>query len=112
MNAAHFHLIVNHLPLFAAMFGGLLMAAGLWRRSENLTRAGLMLGLVAGLGAGLASFSGERAEELVEGDVLDQQFVRGQGNGGVIEAKPRRGVGLRIEVDDQNPPPHRSQSGG
>ena len=67
MNAAHLHLIVNHLPLFAAMFGGLLMAAGLWRRSESLTRAGLMLGVVAGLGAGLASFSGERAEELVEG---------------------------------------------
>jgi hypothetical protein len=67
MNTAHFHLLVNHLPLFAAMFGGVLMAAGLWRRSESLTRAGLMLGLVAGLGAGLASFSGERAEELVEG---------------------------------------------
>jgi hypothetical protein len=31
MNAGHFHLIVNHLPIFAAMFGGLLMAAGLWR---------------------------------------------------------------------------------
>jgi hypothetical protein len=49
------------------MFGGVLMAVGLWRRSESLTRAGLMLGVVAGLGAGLASFSGERAEELVEG---------------------------------------------
>ena len=67
MNAAHFHLVVNHLPLFAAMFGGMLLAAGLSRRSESLTRAGLMLGVVAGLGAGLASFSGERAEELVEG---------------------------------------------
>jgi hypothetical protein len=67
MTAAHFHLIVNHLPLFAAMFGGVIMAVGLWKNSESLTRAGLVLGVVAGLGAGLASFSGERAEELVEG---------------------------------------------
>ena len=67
MNAAHFHLIVNHLPLFAAMFGGVLMAVGLLRKSQSLTRAGLVLGVVAGLGAGLASLSGERAEELVEG---------------------------------------------
>jgi uncharacterized membrane protein YagU involved in acid resistance len=31
MNAAHVHLVVNHLPLFAAMFGGVvvtLVAAG------------------------------------------------------------------------------------
>ncbi len=67
MSSTHFHLVVNHLPRFAAMFGGILMAAGLRRKSESLTKAGLMLGVVAGLGAGLASFSGERAEELVEG---------------------------------------------
>lgn len=43
MNAAHFHLVVNHLPLFAALFGGLILAVGLLLKQQALTKAGLAL---------------------------------------------------------------------
>ena len=67
MNAAHLHLLVNHLPLFAALFAGALIAVGLWQAREALTDAGLVLAVVAAIGAFTAAQTGERAEEIVEG---------------------------------------------
>lgn len=66
MNAAHVHLIVNHLPLFAALFGGGLLAYGLLRNQRALKSAGLVLGVIAGVGVVVAVQSGERAEDVVE----------------------------------------------
>lgn len=66
MNAAHVHLAVNHLPLFAALFGACLLAYGLLKNQRSLKSAGLVLGLVAGLGGVAAFQSGERAEDIVE----------------------------------------------
>ena len=66
MNAAHFHLVVNHLPLFAALFGASILAYGLLKKERSLRSAGLVLGLVAGLGGIVAVQSGERAEDIVE----------------------------------------------
>ncbi len=67
MNAAHLHLMLNHLPLFAALFAGALIAVGSWRAHKALTDAGLVLAVVAALGAFAAVQTGERAEEIVEG---------------------------------------------
>lgn len=67
MNAAHIHLMVNHLPLFAALFAGAILAFGLWRRQTTLVNTALVLAVVAGLGAVLAAQTGERAEEIAEG---------------------------------------------
>jgi uncharacterized membrane protein len=58
--------MVNHLPLFAALFAGALLAVGLLRRHKPLTDAGLVLAVVAGLGAFAAAQTGERAEGIVE----------------------------------------------
>lgn len=66
MNPAHIHLMVNHLPLFAALFGGGLLAYGLFKNERALKSAGLVLGLLAGVGGVAAVQSGERAEEVVE----------------------------------------------
>lgn len=67
MNAAHVHLMVNHVPLFAALFGGAFLAFGLSKNVPALRSAGLVLGLIAGLSALAAVQSGERAEDIVEG---------------------------------------------
>ncbi|HXG44215.1 MAG TPA: hypothetical protein VNJ71_05575 [Gemmatimonadales bacterium] len=67
MNAAHLHLVVNHLPVAGLLFGIALFAAARIRRSEDLARAALwtfFLTGVAGLGAYL---TGSGAEETVEG---------------------------------------------
>lgn len=66
MNTAHLHLVLNHLPLFAALFSSALLLAGLLRRQLALTRAGLVIAVVAGLGAFGAVRTGEGAEEIVE----------------------------------------------
>jgi hypothetical protein len=57
--------MVNHLPLFAALFAGALLAVGMLRKQVALTNAGLVIAVVAGLGAFAAAQTGERAEEIV-----------------------------------------------
>lgn len=64
MNGVHFHLVVNHLPLFAALFGGLILAVGLLLKQQALTKAGLAFAVLTGIGAFVAVESGERAEEI------------------------------------------------
>ncbi len=67
MNAAHLHLVVNHLPVLGVLFGLVLLAGGRFRRSEELTRAALWTFVFAGV-AGLGAYlSGSGAEETVEG---------------------------------------------
>lgn len=66
MNFALVHLAVNHLSLFAVIFMIALLIWGLWRQSPDLVQAGLVLGVVVGVGAVLANLSGERAEDVVE----------------------------------------------
>ncbi len=66
MTPEHAHLILNHTPIFAGLFGAALLLWGLWRRSRDLSRAGLALILVAGVAAGPVYLSGRSAEERVE----------------------------------------------
>jgi uncharacterized membrane protein len=66
MNAAHLHLIMNHAPVFGVAFALVLLAVGRYRRSEDLTRAGLLT-LVASAAAALAAMlTGDAAEDPVE----------------------------------------------
>ncbi|MDJ0368079.1 hypothetical protein QMK33_23305 [Hymenobacter sp. H14-R3] len=56
MNQAHWHLIFNHAPIFGALAGALLLAAGLLQKQDALLRAGLwalVLAVVVGLPAQL-----------------------------------------------------------
>lgn len=66
MNPAHVHLMINHVPLFAALFGGALLVWGLLKNQPALRSAGLVLGVIGGLSGVIAAKSGERAEEIVE----------------------------------------------
>jgi uncharacterized membrane protein len=56
MNQAHWHLLFNHVPIFGALAGVLLLAAGLLKRQDAVLRAGLwalVLAVVVGLPAQL-----------------------------------------------------------
>lgn len=66
MSATHLHLLINHLPVFGSAIAIVLLAWALAARSRDLTRAGLVLTLVCGLGGFVADQSGEAAEEQVE----------------------------------------------
>lgn len=67
MSLVHVHLVINHVPLLASVFGLLLLAWGLIRKSPEVQRAGLATFVVAALLAGATFLTGEPAEEAVEG---------------------------------------------
>ncbi len=66
MNAAHFHLVVNHFPVVGSILALLLLAVALGIRHAALTRAALCLVVFVALTAILATRSGHEAEEVVE----------------------------------------------
>jgi uncharacterized membrane protein len=66
MNAAHLHLLVNHAPVFGVVFALALLGFGRYRRSEDLTRAGLLTLVVAALASLVAMLTGDAAEDPVE----------------------------------------------
>jgi hypothetical protein len=67
MNAAHFHLLVNHLPLLATLMGALLLILGITRWfADGMRQAGLILIVIAGLASLTATISGEGAAEVME----------------------------------------------
>jgi hypothetical protein len=63
---AHWHLIVNHLPVLGVPFGAALLGLGLFRGRVALQRAGLTVLVLAGLAAGIAYLTGEPAEHALE----------------------------------------------
>ena len=66
MNYAHIHLILNHLPLFAGVFGVIILAWGLFRRSDEVQRIGLVLLILNALAEIPVYLTGEPAEEIAE----------------------------------------------
>lgn len=67
MNAAHIHLLLNHVPVLGAVFGLIVLGYGYVRRGDDVMRAGLWLLVIVGVTGGIVYLTGEPAEELVEG---------------------------------------------
>ncbi len=66
MNSAHAHLVLNHAPLFALLFGLVGLAYALVRRSDDATRLGLWLLVLGGILAVPTYYTGEWGHEIVE----------------------------------------------
>lgn len=66
MNAAHLHLVLNHVPLFGLLAGIVLLIWGLLRRSYEMRIASYAAFVVSGLAAIAVYFSGGAAESLIE----------------------------------------------
>ena len=66
MNAAHFHLLVNHFPIFGLIFGILILISGFLFRQSILKTTAYVIFAVSALGAFLAMRSGDEAEDLAE----------------------------------------------
>lgn len=66
LSAAHLHLLLNHVPIFAFAFGLLLLAWGRLRGSDEVVRAVLGLFLLAGVVAVFFSLNGKAAADTVE----------------------------------------------
>jgi uncharacterized membrane protein len=59
--------MLNHLPLLGLAIGAVLLAYGTWHRQDDVQRASLGLLAVAGLSTIAVYWTGEPAEEVVEG---------------------------------------------
>lgn len=66
MNGAHWHLVVNHLPIIFPIVGGIVLVTGLISKSEAVKRTAFMIFIFGALAAIAAMSTGEGAEEVVE----------------------------------------------
>jgi uncharacterized membrane protein len=66
MNQTHIHLLITHLPVFGSILGAIVLAQGIWTKTEQTKVAAYYLFILAGIGAGIAYLTGEAAAETVE----------------------------------------------
>lgn len=66
MNGAHWHLVVNHLPIIFPVVGIMVMLSGVIAKSEAVKRTAWMIFIIGALTAIAAMTTGEGAEEIVE----------------------------------------------
>ena len=66
MNDAHFHLIVNHLPIVGLLIGILVLLAGFVLKKTEVKLTALGIFIFSALASMAAFYSGEGAEEVVE----------------------------------------------
>lgn len=67
MSAVHLHLMLNHIPVLGTVFGLFILAYGIARHQDAVMRVAMGLLVVSGVGAAAAYFTGEGAEDVVEG---------------------------------------------
>lgn len=64
-NVAHLHIAINHIPVILIPTALVILAVGVWRRSEPLFRTGIVVAW-AGVAFGLATYlTGDAAADLV-----------------------------------------------
>src|SRR5690554_4328354 len=66
MNGAHWHLVVNHLPIIFPIVGVIVMITGLISKSEAVKRTAFMIFILVALATIATMTTGEGAEEIVE----------------------------------------------
>lgn len=67
MNGAHFHMVVNHLPIIFPIVGLIVLLTGLVVKSEPIKRVGFFVFILGAISNMPAFASGEGAEEMAEG---------------------------------------------
>ena len=76
MNAAHFHLIVNHLPIVFPLVGLIVLLVGFYTKSNIVKRTSFLIFFLGAIAAVVAMLSGEGAEEVVEKiNGIDERFI-------------------------------------
>lgn len=66
MNGAHWHLVVNHLPIIFPIVGVIVMITGLISKSEPVKRTAFLIFIMGAFASIAAMTTGEGAEEIVE----------------------------------------------
>ncbi len=67
MNAAHFHITINHFPVICVLLGILVLAIGHWRRSSEITMIALVLFVLAAVVTIPTYYSGRNSSRVIRG---------------------------------------------
>ncbi|MGL5888522.1 MAG: hypothetical protein ACRC3B_01475, partial [Bacteroidia bacterium] len=66
MEQVHLHLIITHLPIVGSFIGALVLVWGIMYKSQPTKNIAFIVLLLSAIGAAIANFTGEAAEEVVE----------------------------------------------
>lgn len=66
MNGAHWHLVINHLPIIFPVVGLIVIITGLISKSEAVKRTAYLIFIIGALTAIAAMQTGEGAEDIVD----------------------------------------------
>jgi len=66
MNGAHWHLLVNHLPIIFPLIGVIVLTTGLIAKSDAIKRTAFLIFMLGALAAIAAMTTGEGAEDIAE----------------------------------------------
>lgn len=66
MDQTHIHLWITYLPIVECILGALVLAQGIWRKSNSTLIAAYSIFIISAIGSGIAYATGESAEETVE----------------------------------------------
>jgi uncharacterized membrane protein len=77
MNQAHFHLVLNHIPIIMPGVGLLVMLGGYMLKSETVKRTAYSIFILGAIITIPAFLTGEGAEEIIEKvQGIDKQFIK------------------------------------
>lgn len=66
MNAAHWHLVLNHFPIIGTLIGTLVLITGILLKGDSIKKTGLFILAIAAILAFPTHETGEEAEDIVE----------------------------------------------
>lgn len=75
MNSAHWHLILNHIPVLGTFFAAGLLVAGIFGHSRQIKRSGLVFLLLSTVAVIPTVLTGEGAEEIVEERGVSHEMI-------------------------------------
>jgi len=66
MNAAHIHLIVNHIPIITTLIGIFVLGWGMYKKDISIRNIAFVLFIIGAVSSFVAIETGESAEDIVE----------------------------------------------
>lgn len=75
MNKAHFHLLLNHVPIIFPIIGLVILLLGFFYKSDVIKRTSFFVLILGAIITIPAFISGEGAEEIVENIIYDHKLI-------------------------------------
>lgn len=77
MNAAHFHLIINHFPVLVTAATIFVLLIGILKKSDDVKKVSIPLLILTALITIPVYLSGDKAQEMIEGnyDDVDETYI-------------------------------------